>query len=198
MVKFSLLAVLLLLIAIGGGYWYGLNKPVNKPSQSSVQVTPNSTGSAATTDYTSWQTCTNTSKNFTIKYPNDWVTLSTAKADSCQFFATTAANLSANKAKIVINSSLDQKSLADLITSTKKSNEEQLLLNARLVEIGGHNFDRVETEATGVGSGQKGTRTTTYFLTDPVPLAIITVETERGNIESSSQIFERVVASLQF
>jgi hypothetical protein len=198
MVKFSILAAILILGAITGGYWYGLNKPVNNNSRTIMTGTPTTSGSAGLNEYTSWKMCTNSSKNFTIKYPSDWATVSTNKADSCQYFDPSSANLTKDLAKVVINTTLDQKSYSDLKTNTQKSTEEGLLLNNRQIEVSGQRVDRVEIEATGVGTRVKGAVTTTYFF-GGIPILVVTAtETDHSKVPSSSQIFEMMVKSLQF
>lgn len=197
MVKITVLAVMLILAAIAGGYWYGVNNPTvkNIPSNSKNLVSSESSTSA---DYSSWQVCTNTAKNITIKYPAAWSTLSNNQPESCQLFDPSSDNLNSSRAKVVINYNLDQKSFSDLKTSVQKSNEEQLLLYNRQIEINGQIVDRIETESTGIGTKVKGAITIYYFFNGNPLILLTAIENDRSKQPVSSQIFDQIAGSLKF
>lgn len=198
MVKFTVLAVMLILAAIAGGYWYGINNPVNKKTPTKLAGTPVASDSVVVDGYSAWKTCTNTLNKFIIKYPSDWSTLTNNTSESCQLFDPLRDNLNSSRAKVVINYNLDPKSFSDLKTSVQKSNEEQLLLHNRQIEINGQIVDRVETESTGIGTKVKGAITIYYFFNGNPLILITAIENDKSKQPVSSQIFDQIAGSLKF
>lgn len=172
------------------GFWYG--KTQYQPVSPSVlsQKQPNSEA-----DWSNWQECVNKEKEFTIKYPPEWATALEGR-EACRYFASgEQANISPRL--VTIDFDLNATSLANLKNNVTKSDEEQVLLDTTQVEIAGQMFERVETEATGVGSRAKGLRTIYYFLTASNPIVIYYSENDVLSRQTTLPLFEAMVKSFR-
>lgn len=190
-----LLIVLGLVIGVSAvGYWYGT---MNKEPLATTSLTPSPTVATQSSVLSSYQTCTNASKKFSIKYPSDWFTNKTG--ETCRFFGINSL-VDEKTVLLTLNSSYTQKDFTDLKASLGRSDEERIVLSTSNIEIEGFNGQRVETEGTGSSDTAKGSRSV-YYLIDNPSLPIVfsytekTAQPDRGNYVA---ILELMVSSLKY
>ena len=179
------------------GYFYGtLNKDQVLAPKLKDQVA-SSSGQPSPSQLDTYQTCTNASKKFSIKYPADWFTNKTG--DACYYFGTTSL-VDEKTALLTINSSYTPKDFTDLKASLARSDEERIILSTSNLEVGGFNTQKVETEATGTGASNKGSRSVYYLLDHPTLPVVFsyTEKTAQPDREKYVEILEVMVSSLTF
>ncbi len=193
MVKLLLIVLGLVIGVSVAGYFYGtLHKDV-VVTPSTTSPTPSVATQSSALD--TYQTCTNTSKKFSIGYPADWFTNKTG--DLCHYFGTTAV-VDEKTAILTLNSSITPKEFTDLKTSLGRSDEERIILSTSNLEVGSTTAQRVETEATGSSGNAKGSRSVFYLIENSAfPVVFSYVEkTTQPDREKYLEVMEVMVSSL--
>lgn len=194
MVKLLVVFVVLLVGTATFGFWYG--KAQTKVVNPTALTQKQNKSPKENIDISTWLECNNLSHHFSIKYPSDWTTSTSPSSDSCKFFDPNPSTKGQTHL-VNVNFNLDKDSLLSLKNSVQKSDEEEVLLSTTSIQLGSTSAQRVEIEATGVGSRAKGLRTIYYFSNEVKPIVLIYAENDLRNRQTNLAIFETMVKSFK-
>lgn len=195
--KKILLALVILLVAAIGGFWYGSMQKGTVGSSSNPKYSATEASKAAS--LTNYQDCTNTKDRFTIKYPQSWFTSTTGET-ACTFFNPTSLPNPPQGALITVTPGQTADQLSKLSQSSQTSNEEQLLLNKRDMVVNNWTITRIETAATGGGKSPKGTVSITYLVPNG-DNSLIVLYSEKAPLSDRESIvvtLEQMLITLSF